>query len=188
VTGAGHGIGAASVRRLAAEGASVTAADRFPQARALFSRPAHERRRGNVNILGFNRVELVVREDQIDKAVEQFNEVLGLRLPKPHAIEGAPVLSATDFGGSIEIVAPVGGQGSFAAKLERGPGQIGPLVWEVADVDEARTWLTENGYTIIYEYDSRKGNADEQAHAVHQLILDPAQWFGFNVTLMRRYH
>ncbi|MBL7548670.1 VOC family protein [Frankia sp. AgB1.9] len=137
--------------------------------------------------LGFNRVELVVREDEIEKAVEQFNEVFGLGLPKPHPIQGMPVLSATAFDGFIELVAPVDGKGSFAAKLERGPGQIGPLVWQIADIDETRAWLAEHDYNIVYEYDSRKGNADEQSAAVHQLILDPAQWFGFNVTLMRRF-
>lgn len=140
-----------------------------------------------MKIKGFNRVEIIVREDEIEQAVKQFNEVFGLNLPKPHAIQSAPVLSATDFGGFLEVVAPVGGQGSFAAKLERGPGQIGPLVWEVEDIEEARTWLTEHDYRITFEYDSRQGNADEQRQAVHQLVLDPAQWFGFNVTLMKRY-
>jgi hypothetical protein len=141
-----------------------------------------------VNIIGFNRVELVVEEGQIEAAVAQFNEVLGLNLPTPHPIEGQPVLSATDFDGSIELVAPVDGKGSFGAKLAKsGPGQIGPLVWEVADIDETRDWLVEHGYVIRFEYDSRKGNDQEQGYAVHQLILDPDQWFGFNVTLMRRF-
>jgi hypothetical protein len=140
-----------------------------------------------VEIIGFNRVELVVREDEIQQAVKQFNEVLGLHLPAPHAIAGHPVLSATDFDGSIEFVAPVAGEGPFASKLATGPGQIGPLVWEVADIDQARAWLTDRGYRIRYEYDSRQGNADEQASAVHQLILEPDQWFGFNVTLMQRF-
>ena len=36
----------------------------------------------------FNRVELVVREDEIEDAVKQFNELLGLNLPRPHAIAG----------------------------------------------------------------------------------------------------
>jgi hypothetical protein len=140
-----------------------------------------------VNIKGFNRVEIIVREDEIEQAVQQFNEVFGLNLPKPHAIQSAPVLSATDFDGFLEVVAPVNGQGSFAAKLERGPGQIGPLVWEVEDIEEARTWLGEHDYRISFEYDSRQGNTDEQRSAVHQLVLDPGQWFGFNVTLMQRY-
>jgi hypothetical protein len=140
-----------------------------------------------MEILGFNRVELIVREDEIDEAVKQFNEVLGLHLPQPHPIAGQPVLSATDFDGSIELVANVGGKGSFADKLARGSGQIGPLVWEVSDIEDARGWLTDHGYRIAFEYDSRKGNDAERRSAVHQLILDPGQWFGFNVTLMRRY-
>ena len=141
----------------------------------------------SIPIKGFNRVELIVRENQINDAVRQFNEVLGLRIVPPHRIAGVPVLSATDFDGSIEFVAPVNGEGSFAARLDRcGPGQIGPLVWEVTEIDQAREWLSRNGYRIVYEYDSSKGNEFERASKVHQLVLDPSQWFGFSVTLMRR--
>jgi len=140
-----------------------------------------------MKILGFNRVELVVREDQIEDAVRQFNEMLGTQLPTPHAIQGVPVLSSTDFDGSIEFVAPIGGAGPFAARLaEHGAGQIGPLVWEIGDIEAARAWLAERGFRITYEYDSTRGSAVEAAHAVHQLVLDPEQWFGFTVTLMQR--
>ena len=140
-----------------------------------------------MKVLGFNRVELVVAEDKIEAAVEQFNEVLGTRLPKPHPIHGNPVISSTDFDGNIELVAPAGGAGPFAEKLaDHGPGQIGPLVWEVADVDEAREWLTARGYRIVFEYDSTAGNEAEASLAVRQLVLDPDQWFGFLVTLMER--
>jgi hypothetical protein len=140
-----------------------------------------------MRVLGFNRVELIVREDQIDAAVDQFNSVLGLSLPHPHAIEGQPVLSATDFDGGIELVAPVGGEGGFGARLAKhGPGQIGPLVFEIDDIDAARSWLGSRGLRIRYEYDSSAGNAEEAASGVYQLVLDPDQWFGFSVTLMRR--
>jgi hypothetical protein len=140
-----------------------------------------------VQIKGFNRVELVVREDQIHDAVAQFNELLGLHLPQPHAIQEAPVLSATDFDGHIEFVAPVNGEGNFGRRLaEHGAGQIGPLVWEIDDVDGARAWLTEHGFRVVYEYDSTQGNAAEASQAVRQLVLDPEQWFGFTVTLMQR--
>jgi hypothetical protein len=140
-----------------------------------------------MNVLGFNRVELIVPEEQIVAAVEQFNALLGTRLPSPHPIEGHPVLSATDFDGHIELVAPVNGEGAFGSRLaQHGPGQIGPLVWEIDDIDEARAWLEERGLRIHFEYDSSSGNADEQRSHVHQLVLDPEQWFGFSITLMRR--
>jgi ketosteroid isomerase-like protein len=139
-------------------------------------------------VVAFNRVELVVREDEIHDAVTQFNRALGTRLPRPHPIAQAPVLSSTDFDGFIELVSPVGGEGGFGAKLAaHGAGQIGPLVWEVADIELSRAWLDEHGYRIRFEYDSRTGNAAEAAAAVHQLVLDPEQWFGFSVTLMKRY-
>jgi hypothetical protein len=141
----------------------------------------------SIPIRGFNRVELIVREDQIENAVRQFNEVLGLHLVLPHRIAGVPVLSATDFDGSIEFVAPLDGEGPFADRLARGgPGQIGPLVWEVADIEQTREWLGRNGYRIFYEYDSSQGSEFERATKVHQLVLDPKQWFGFSVTLMQR--
>ena len=139
-----------------------------------------------MKILGFNRVELIVREDQIHDAIAQFNELLGLDLPQPHSIEGHPVLSATHSKGHIEFVAPIDGGGGFGAKLAaHGPGQIGPLVWEVDDIDAAREWLTERGFDISFEYDSRAGNAEEQARGVRQLVLVPEQWFGFSVTFMQ---
>ena len=140
-----------------------------------------------MEILGFNRVELIVGEDQIEDAVRQFNDLLGLHLPEPHPIEGHPVLSATDFDGHIEFVAPVDGAGGFGAALtQRGPGQIGPLVWEVADIDAARSWVLERGFRIRFEYDSSNGNASERNTGVYQLVLDPSEWFGFSVTLMQR--
>jgi hypothetical protein len=141
-----------------------------------------------MNIKGFNRVELIVREDEIEAAVQQFNEVFGLRLPQPHSIAASPVLSATDFNGHIELVAPLSSDVGLGKVLAaRGAGQIGPLVWEVADIEETRRWLQDHDYRIHFEYDSRTGNEQERAHAVHQLVLDPQQWFGFNVTLMQRY-
>lgn len=140
-----------------------------------------------MKIVGFNRVELIVREDQIHQAVAQFNELLGLRLPEPIAIQGHPVLSSTDFEGSVEFVAPLKGEGPFAHRLaEHGAGQIGPLVWEIEDLGAARAWLAQRGYRIFFEYDSSKGSADEAQNPVQQLVLDPEQWFGFHVTLMQR--
>jgi hypothetical protein len=141
-----------------------------------------------MKILGFNRVELIVAESEIEQAVEQFNEAFGLHMPKPRSIVGVPVLSATDFDGGLELVASVGDEGGFAEKLARGgPGQIGPLVWEIEDVDEARGWLAEHDYRIQFEYDSRPGNVEKGVTAVQQLVLDPSQWFGFSVTLMKRF-
>jgi hypothetical protein len=132
-----------------------------------------------VKILGFNRVELIVREDQIHDAVAQFNELLGLNLPQPHSIDGHPVLSATDGAGHIEFVAPIDGGGGFGARLaEHGAGQIGPLVWEVDDIDSAREWAQEKGLAIAFEYESEEG--------IRQIIFDRDEWFGFTVTFMQR--
>ena len=140
-----------------------------------------------MEIKGFNRVELIVRPDQIEAARAQFNELLGLKLPPPHQVSRGRALSSTDFDGFIELVAPVDPEMAMSITLaEHGPGQVGPLVWEVEDLDAARDWLRERNLRVAYEYDSRDGNAEEKAAAVRQLILDKDQWFGFTVTLMER--
>lgn len=141
-----------------------------------------------MRIKGFNRVELIVRPDEIEAARTQFNELLGLRLPAPHEVSRGRALSSTDFDGHIELVAPVDPDMPMTAILaQHGPGQIGPLVWEVESLDAAREWLQERDLRIAYEYDSRIGNAEEQAAGARQLILDRDQWFGFTVTLMERH-
>ena len=67
-----------------------------------------------MRILGFNRVELIVREDEIDAAVKKFNELLGTHLPEPFVVPGQTVKSATDFDGFVEFVSGVNGEGPFA--------------------------------------------------------------------------
>ena len=136
-----------------------------------------------MKVLGLNRVELVVREDEIERAVSQFNEVLKLKLPSPIQIHEQPIKSSTDFEGGIEFVAPVDGEGPFASTPR---GGIGPLVFEIEDFDEAKAWLQAHDYRIFYEYDSSQGHGAEASTAVRQLVLDPEQWFGFLVTLMER--
>ncbi|MDA8044490.1 MAG: hypothetical protein M0Z30_04515 [Actinomycetota bacterium] len=140
-----------------------------------------------MRIKGFNRVELIVRPDQIETARTQFNELLGLSLPAPHEVSRGRAISSTDFEGHIELVAPVDPEMAMSLTLaEHGAGQVGPLVWEVEDLDQARSWLGEKGLRVAYEYDSRTGNDEERHLAVRQLILDKEQWFGFTVTLMER--
>jgi len=62
--------------------------------------------------------------------------------------------------------------------LERkGRGGIGPLVWEVDNIDEARDYVLGKGYRIFYEYEEP---------GVRQIILDPEQFFGYFITFMQR--
>ncbi len=143
-----------------------------------------------MDVIGLNRVELVIDQARIRDAVAQFNEAFGLRLPEPIPISGHGALSATDFERGLEFIAPHPDDTSSSVGrrlAEFGEGQLGPLVFEIRDVATARSWLDSRGFRIRYEYDSRQGNADEAEMAVHQLHLDPEQWFGFNVTLMRRF-
>lgn len=59
-----------------------------------------------MEVTGFNRVEPIVSQADIDAAVKQVNHVLGTQLGAPHPIAGRPVLSSTDFDDGIELAHP----------------------------------------------------------------------------------
>ena len=131
-----------------------------------------------MKILGFNRVELLLPPDEIDAAVAKFNDTFGFRLEPPHRVAGQPVLSTTDFAAGIELIAPAGAASPLAARLaEKGRGGIGPLVWEVEDLDAAREHLVRRGCRIYFEF---------EGEGVRQICLDPDEFFGYVITFMQR--
>ena len=131
-----------------------------------------------MKILGLNRVELLLPADEIEAAVAKLNDAFGFQLAPPHRVAGQPVLSTVDFAAGIELIAP-GGEGSpLAARLaEKGRGGIGPIVWEVDDLDAARDHLLRKGYRIYYEF---------EGEGVRQICLDPDEFFGYVITFMQR--
>jgi hypothetical protein len=67
-----------------------------------------------------------------------------------------------------------GKYGEDGRKVARkGKGGIGPLVWEVDNIDEARDYVLAKGYQIKFEY---------HEGGVSQIILDPDQFFGYLIT------
>jgi methylmalonyl-CoA/ethylmalonyl-CoA epimerase len=131
-----------------------------------------------VKILGLNRVELLLPADEIDAAVAKFNDTFGFRLAPPHRVAGQPVLSTVDFAAGIELIAPGGEASPLASRLaEKGRGGIGPLVWEVDDLDAAREHLLRKGCRIYFEF---------EGEGVRQICLDPDEFFGYVITFMQR--
>jgi hypothetical protein len=118
----------------------------------------------------FNRVELLVEAHELDDAVARFNELPGFNL-ELHEVEGADVRSAVDWGQSVEIFAASGPDSILNERRAiKGRGAVGPLVWEVDDIEEAKAWAAEKGIKVIYEYK-------------RQICLDPEHFYGYTVTL-----
>jgi catechol 2,3-dioxygenase-like lactoylglutathione lyase family enzyme len=129
-----------------------------------------------MQIRRFNRVELLVAEDDIEAAVEKFNDLLGFHLSPPDPVPGQKVRSSTDYEAGIEFFAPSGPDSPLVERLaQKGRGAIGPLVWEVDDIDEAKEWALSKGINIVFEFESETG--------IRQLHFDPEQFFGYGVTL-----
>jgi hypothetical protein len=59
-----------------------------------------------MNILGFNRVELMMSPEDIHAAVEQFNDLLGTSFHPPDLLNDGNVLSTTDWDNHIELYGP----------------------------------------------------------------------------------
>ncbi|HWD52664.1 MAG TPA: hypothetical protein VG412_09700 [Acidimicrobiales bacterium] len=131
-----------------------------------------------MEILGFNRVELMMSAEDIHAAVDRFNDLLGTSFPSPDLVSDGNVLTTTDWDNHIELYGPAHSESPQSAMLaKKGRGGIGPLVWEVANIDEARDYVVAKGYRIKFEY---------HEGGVSQIILDPDQFFGYLITFMQR--
>ena len=130
-----------------------------------------------MKIQRLNRVELLLPGEDIAAAARLFNELLGGHLPAPETVSGQQVLSTVDYALGIEFFGPSGPRGSvFERKPRR--GAIGPLVWEVDDLDAAREEVTGKGYRVVFEFG---GPGERQFH------LDAGQLFGYGITFTERH-
>jgi hypothetical protein len=102
-----------------------------------------------MRILGFNRVELLLAPGDIHEAAERFNELLGTSFAPPRLTAGGQVLTTTDWENHVELYGPSGPDSMIASRIaEKGRGAIGPLVWEVASIEEAREYVVGRGHRI----------------------------------------
>jgi hypothetical protein len=131
-----------------------------------------------MRILGFNRVELLLAPGDIHEAAERFNELLGTSFAPPRLTAGDQVLTTTDWDNHVELYGPSGPESMIASRIaEKGRGAIGPLVWEVASIDEAREYVLGRGHRIHYEYEEE---------GIRQIVLDPDEWYGYLITFIER--
>jgi hypothetical protein len=126
-----------------------------------------------------NRVELLLPGEDIPDAARVFNELLGGHLPEPYEVPGQGVLSTSDYALGIEFYGPVNADSPRASSFDTKPrrGSIGPLVWEVDDLDAIKQEVVDKGYRVQFEF------GEPGARQVH---LDAGQLFGYGVTFTER--
>jgi hypothetical protein len=122
-----------------------------------------------------NRVELLLPAEDIPDAVQVFNDALGGHLPEPEDLDDVKVRTTTDFAMGIELFGPLDDTSPLAGVFDRKPrrGSIGPIVWEVEDLDATRAFVESQGYRVVYEFGSP---------GQRQIHLDEDQLFGFGLT------
>jgi hypothetical protein len=132
-----------------------------------------------MRIRSFHKVEFLLPGEDIPEAVGVFNDVLGGHLPDPFEVEGQGVLSTTDYALGLEIYGPINAASPRAAVFDSKPrrGAIGPIVWEVDDLDAAKASEIQKGFRVVFEF----GEAGER-----QVHFDPAQLAGYGLTLTER--
>jgi hypothetical protein len=126
-----------------------------------------------------NRVELLLPGEEIPDAVRVFNEVLGGHLSKPVDLPEVGIRTSVDYDLRIELYGPIDDSSPMSHLFEKKPrrGAIGPLVWEVGDLDATRAEVESQGFRVVYEFGEP---------GMRQIHLAPDQLFGFGVTFTER--
>jgi hypothetical protein len=132
------------------------------------------------NVCRFQRVELLMSGDRIEPARTAFNDLLGGRIPPAEYIADVNVLTTMDLDIGIELFGPASPASRIHRHLDRkGAGAIGPLVFEVDDLDHAKAEAQVKGFRVVYEF----GIPGER-----QVHFDDEQLFGYGVTFTERHH
>ena len=133
-----------------------------------------------MKLLGLNRVELLVHDP--DQAERDLSALLGGLSFQREPAEG--VLDCrVDWKAGIEIVHPESEE-HVVGQLLRDAGQhVFTVVFEVEDLDEARTWVQGQGFEILYEFDD---GTPERPASIRQLSVAPERTHGMLVTLLQK--
>lgn len=133
-----------------------------------------------MNFKRFNRIELLLPEDRINDAVDTFSKLLKISIGSPELLEGGAVWSTAAWEAGIEFIAPHGRKSPIFSLLERQNswGAIGPIVWEVEDLEPLRVLAHFQGINIIYEYAIDNGG--------RQVYLDSDACFGYTLSFIEK--
>lgn len=133
-----------------------------------------------MKLVGLNRVELLV--DDADQAEKDLSSLLGGLHFEREPAEG--VLDCrVDWKAGIEIVHPAGDE-HVVSQLLRDKGQhVFTVVFEVEDIDDARKWVLDHGFEILYEFDN---GSEGKSPTIRQISVAPERTHGMLVTLLQK--
>ncbi|MCA9504257.1 MAG: hypothetical protein KC616_14305 [Myxococcales bacterium] len=135
-----------------------------------------------MKLLGLNRVELLVHD--ADRAAADLSALFGgLEFAREPA-EG--VLDCrVDWRAGIEIVHPESETHPVGRLLRERGEHVFTVVFEVEDIEDAKRWVTRQGFEILYEFDD---GTDARPATIRQLSIAPDRTHGMLVTLLERVH
>ena len=133
-----------------------------------------------MKLLGLNRVEMLVNDP--DQAERDLSSLLGGLSFDREPAEG--VLDCRiDWKAGIEIVHPESKEHSVGQLLEHKGEHIFTVVFEVEDIEDAKTWVVDQGFEILYEFDN---GTDDRPASIKQLSISPERTHGMLVTLLEK--
>jgi catechol 2,3-dioxygenase-like lactoylglutathione lyase family enzyme len=127
-----------------------------------------------------NRIELLLPAAKIEHAVATFANLLGVHIGRPELLADHHVLTTTCWEAGIELIAPGDAQSPLHGLLkQKGEGgAVGPIVWEVDNIDDIRAHAQRQGIGIMYELVNSNGG--------RQICLSSEDCFGYTATFMEK--
>ena len=136
-----------------------------------------------MKLLGLNRIELLVRDP--DQAEKDLSSLLGgLSFEKEAVIDAqSPLDCRIDWKAGIEIVHPPNPQHAVGQLLEEAGEHVFTVVFEVESIEDAKKWVSSQGFGIFYEYDNGR---EGKAPTIRQITIERERTHGLLVTLIER--
>lgn len=106
-----------------------------------------------MNVVGLERVELLLPADKIAEAARTFGDLLGIPFAGPELLDEYKVLSSLCSEAGLELNAPASPQSPLYALLDGkvSQGGAGPIFWRVESVDAMREHAASLGVRVAFE-------------------------------------
>lgn len=108
---------------------------------------------GGIDVLGLNRVEIVVRDP--NEAESTFRRLFNTSSFTPdNGAHGLPLECRVDWEHGLELVHPKSADDLVGRLLhDKGEGAVLTVVFDIANLDDARDFLSMTGFEAVYEAD-----------------------------------